>query len=241
MPPDRETKPEETPLLDQLRALRKEKLDALGAFIEARQTARGEFDKRTKAFEDTKDPTDEQRAAFDTVRSGEDAAEAAYLAEFDRREAEIDSLDRRIKEQKALNRQRRAAARASANETRVDVRSEPLTYREDLSREGRQSYFADLAFVTGPSELSGRPEAHDARERLNKHRAEMEVELPKRALQRERRAQKQVDEAERSFRKSFAPGMNVRGGLDATPFERRVNPNRTDGQGGYVTVPTIAA
>jgi hypothetical protein len=46
----------------------------------------------------------------------------------------------------------------------------------------------------------------------------------------------QADAAEREFRGSFLQGVSRRG-LDENPFEKRVNPNRTDGQGGYFVPP----
>jgi len=51
---------------------------------------------------------------------------------------------------------------------------------------------------------------------------------------RERRAEAAVEKAERKARGSL--GLPVRG-FDASPFEKRVNPNRTDGQGGYFVPP----
>jgi HK97 family phage major capsid protein len=42
--------------------------------------------------------------------------------------------------------------------------------------------------------------------------------------------------ARRALGGSFVQGVR-RGGLDASPFERRVNPSRTDGQGGYFVPP----
>jgi hypothetical protein len=63
----------------------------------------------------------------------------------------------------------------------------------------------------------------------------MDVEVPKRSAERERRASALVDEAERAATAGI-PGIEQRG-LDGSPFEKRVNPNRTDGQGGFAVPP----
>jgi hypothetical protein len=84
--------------------------------------------------------------------------------------------------------------------TAIDVKSEPLTYRQDT----RQSYFQDLVIAKN-GDLA-------AEERLARHASEMSVEVPKRDA--ERRAQ------------AVAAGV-----------EFRVNPNRVDGTGGFLSPP----
>jgi len=59
--------------------------------------------------------------------------------------------------------------------------------------------------------------------------------MPKREQERERRAQAMIDRAERDFT-STMPGVEMRG-LEPSVFEKRVNPNTTDGQGGFAIPP----
>jgi len=63
----------------------------------------------------------------------------------------------------------------------------------------------------------------EAEERLRRHGKEMDVELPARAKRREVNAQQEI--------------RNQIGWDTPNPFEKRVNPNRTDGQGGYLVPP----
>jgi HK97 family phage major capsid protein len=210
---------DERPLVEQLRDKRSRLLDETAQLVETREQERTEFEART-------DATDEDRSTFA-------AAEQAFNDQFNERERQIKDLDRRIAEQEVVERRREQAARAS--DPSASVRSEPLTYRRDL--EGKVSYWRDLA-ATVPGFASRMEDPDGAVARLGQHAQEMNVELPKRAAERERRAQAQVDQAEREFRASFLPGTGVeRRGLLTSPFERRVNPNRTDGQGGYFVPP----
>lgn len=105
--------------------------------------------------------------------------------------------------------------------TPVKVGAEPMVYGQGA----RHSYFLDVV----RSDLNrgdGDGGVQAARERLNRHAAELEVELPAREAAREQRAR----EALRTI-----PGMSQRHMESA--FERRVNPNRTDGQGGHFVPP----
>jgi hypothetical protein len=217
---DPKDKPEQDdrPLIEQLRDKRSKLVDETAALVEQREKDRTEFEARSDV------PEADQTKFADEER--------AFNEDFTKREGEIQDLDRRIAEQEIVEKRREQAAQASS--TSASVRSEPLTYRRDL--EGKVSYFGDLAAVTVPGLASRMEDPAGARERLERHAKEMNVELPKRAEARERRAQRQVDEAERSFTGSLA-GVEQRG-LGESPFERRVNPNRTDGQGGYFVPPT---
>lgn len=94
------------------------------------------------------------------------------------------------------------------------VTSEPTTY----ARHGQNSYFLDLARAQIRGEAA-------ALHRLQRHAKELEVELPARERRREQRAQEQAN------RMGLTPEQ--RGSM----FEKRVNPNRTDGQGGYFVPP----
>jgi HK97 family phage major capsid protein len=95
------------------------------------------------------------------------------------------------------------------------VTSEPMTYGYGSGH----SYFLDLARSdTGRGDGDGGVQA--ARSRLQRHGQELAVELPARE---QRRAARATDE--------------MRGMPQGSVFEQRVNPNRTDGQGGYFVPP----
>jgi HK97 family phage major capsid protein len=208
---------EQLTLLDKLRRKRDDNLNALGALIDKRTEERSTFEQR----KDDDKPTDEQRSTFA-------AAEEAFGEEFARQDAEIKTLDKRIAEQEILEQRRQTAARASG--TSVGITSEPLTYRKDNSHQ--VSYFRDLATATVRGIEIADPAQAD--ERLRRHASEMAVEMPKREATRERRATEAVDRAERDFTRTMP--VETRG-LDSSVFERRVNPNTTDGQGGYSVPP----
>jgi HK97 family phage major capsid protein len=82
----------------------------------------------------------------------------------------------------------------------------------------RQSYYLDLARAQVRGDAA-------ALERLQRHAAELEVELPKREERMRQRAERSLD--------TIGVPQERRGGV----FETRVNPNRTDGQGGYFVPP----
>jgi HK97 family phage major capsid protein len=93
--------------------------------------------------------------------------------------------------------------------------SEPLTYE----RGNGKSYFMDLA----KSQMRG---DQAALARLQSHETELRVEMPKRERRRAELARKEV--------------RGIRGVSEEqleSVFERRTNPNRTDGQGGYFVPP----
>jgi HK97 family phage major capsid protein len=98
------------------------------------------------------------------------------------------------------------------------VTSEPLTYGKFSGR----SYWHDLARAQFRSDLA-------ASERLQRHAAELRVELPARERRREERARQEMD--------SLAALERWTDEQRAAAFESRVNPNRTDGQGGYFVPP----
>jgi hypothetical protein len=204
-------------LLEQLREKRSDLLATMGTAIEARQTERTAFEART-------DATDEDRSAF-TVD------ETAFGATHDERKAELVELDRRIDEQELQERRRADAASASRSD--ASVTSEPMTYRRDNQHE--QSYFRDLA-ATVPGFASRMKDPAGALDRLRRHADELNVEMPKREQAREARAQAQIERAESEFSASMIGARHHRG-FDVNPFEKRVNPNRTDGQGGYFISP----
>ena len=115
-----------------------------------------------------------------------------------------------------------AGARASG----VQVTSEPMTY----SQHGPNSYWLDL----GRAQLN-RGDADGARERLNRHAAELRVELPRRQERRARIARDRIESLhagsraeERALERFYGAGGKV--------FEQRAI-NRTDGTGGYFVPP----
>lgn len=141
--------------------------------------------------------------------------EETRLAELRQERATLDVRQEQLEEEET---RRRAAAQADerlGNDTdgagrgAATIGAEPQTY----GRGSRFSYFIDL----GRAELQNDPAA---RQRLERHGEEMRVEVREREKTRESRAVrglKAIDE--RAF------------------FETRVNPNRTDGQGGYFVPP----
>lgn len=244
------TMSEDKSLLDQLREQRTALLDEAASSIEQRENERKEFSEREskmvneirveveKITRDEAKPAEEKRDAVKAAdqplveaRSSFAAAEATFESEFNRRDDEIKNLTRRISEQEVIEFRKELAAKASVSEVRVEVGNEEKTYRRFDDAGRSVSYFRDFA-TTNPQLASAMNDTHGASERLKRHAEEMEVELPKRAEARERRANQQVNQAEHEFRSSFV-NMNARGGFEASPFEKRITPNRTDGQGGF--------
>lgn len=213
------------PLHEQLRSDHTEKLNALAAFAEERKSAREAFTKRENS-EDAK-PTDDERSAFVV-------AEEEHQKEFDRREADLKSLKRRIAEETVIEERRSEAANAARSSVNVSITHQPLTYRKDNA--DKISYVRDLASRYHATFASRYADTQGAHERLESHGKEMNDELVKRAKKRERDAERRIEQAEREFTGSLQ-GAARRRGFDASPFEQRVNPNRTDGQGGYLVPP----
>lgn len=246
-------------LLDQLREKRTALLDEIAPTIERREQEREGFSKREKELvadatsamarvaateykdkENGQTAEEQRKAAVAEIdkplleaRAAFRAEEASFESGFTDRDAEIKKLEQRISEQEVLEFRKENAARASASSS-VSITNEEKVYRQLEGSDKGISYFRDLAAVTPTIQATGMVDGTGAADRLKRHAEEMDVELPKRAEERERRAASQVDSAEREFRGSVA-GLR-RGGLEANPFEKRVNPNRTDGQGGFLQV-----
>ncbi|MGA5819725.1 phage major capsid protein [Kitasatospora sp. NPDC094028] len=173
-------------------------------FITALQTRRAAL--KTELGQILEKPTAETRDLNDDERT-----------RFDAKEAEVRQIDERIAElDEQLQRDEQAAERAKRYApTGVTVTSEPKTYQ----RGNGHSYFLDLMRAQlGQGDGDGGVNA--ARDRLARHRTELDVEMPKRERQRAARAEQEL--------RGVDPGST---------FERRVNPNRTDGQGGYFVPP----
>jgi HK97 family phage major capsid protein len=142
---------------------------------------------------------------------------------FDTTEQEIRDIDVRLVELDEQQKRDDAAADIARRHglARVEVVSEPKTY----AREARHSYFLDLARAElNRGDGDGGPAA--ARERLRRHGEEIEVDLPRRMAARDAAAEKGIRSLE---------GVSDR--VAESAFERRTNPNRTDGQGGYFVPP----
>ncbi|BBB00578.1 hypothetical protein RVR_10577 [Actinacidiphila reveromycinica] len=151
--------------------------------------------------------TDDERRDFEAGK-GE-------IAEIDLRIAELDEQLRG--DQAAEETRRRYDLKPE-----VEVRSEPLTYE----RGSGHSYFLDLARMQlNRGDADGGVAAAAAR--LQRHGQEMNVEFPKRERARQKAAERDRDDLDKVVR------SRGRG----TIFEKRVNPNRTDGQGGYFVPP----
>lgn len=173
-------------------------------------------------------------------------------ARFDELEAQLGEIDGDIgrHERQREREQRAAEARAANGQTGANapgarenrsgwsVTNEPTTY----GRHAGHSYFYDLARVQfGRGDGDGGPAA--AQERLNRHRAELDVELPRRQELRAQAAARAMGTLyEESLRETRNPverralEMAIRNG--PSPFEReRRALNRTDGTGGYLVPP----
>jgi HK97 family phage major capsid protein len=98
--------------------------------------------------------------------------------------------------------------------SRVEVVREPLTY----SPEAPRSFFQDFIRAKAGARLGQIDVARTAEARLERHAEEMRVEFTQRA-----------DIERRRFEAGLA---NV-----GASFEKRTNPNRTDGTGGYLVPP----
>jgi len=142
-----------------------------------------------------------------------DTLNEAEQTRFAQLETEIREIDARVKElDEQIVRDDQAAdiaKRYRLSQPGDGVKAEPLTYH----RGATSSYFIDLANAT----LFNNSEA---RERLQRHGQEMDVEMPKREAQRTAKA-----------------AQELRGIDRGSVFEKRVNPNRTDGQGGNFVPP----
>jgi HK97 family phage major capsid protein len=144
---------------------------------------------------------------------------------FDTTEQEIRDIDVRLVELDEQQKRDDAAADIARRHGlgRAEIISEPKTYERDSGH----SYFLDLARVQlnrgdGDGGLSA------ASARLQRHGQEMDVEMPKREASRRAAAERDRDALNRD--------INARGNR-GTVFEKRTNPNRTDGQGGYFVPP----
>jgi hypothetical protein len=188
-------------LRTQLRGLAEQRAAAFAAMGEALKTAQAE----------NRAPTDPESAAFTEARGRVTALDDQIAAMSE----QIKGLEDDEKRGAAA-----ASILAAAGQTGQQrsggavVASEPMTY----ARGNGQSYFLDMARAQVRNDA-------EARSRLERHAAELRVELPKREARRDSQAEREV---------RTIGGVDERAAESA--FERRTNPNRTDGQGGRVAV-----
>lgn len=176
------------------------------AFIQALHKRRAEQKTKLEALLETptkegRDLNDEERAQFDTIET--------EIRDIDARVTELD--EQATADEKAAQ----TAKRYNLSQPGEGVRSEPTTY--DASN--KHSYFLDLV----RSEMNrgdGDGGVQAARDRLSRHRQEIDAAMVKREHARSQRAEKELRGIDRG-----------------SVFEKRVNPNRTDGQGGYFVPP----
>ena len=214
-------------LLEKMLDRRNQISEEINPLIEAREKEEADFEAR-EAGEDNK-PSDEERTAFI------DAAEK-FNKDMQAREREVKSLDLRIERQELVERGRELATRASERDVSTDL---AVTSRDEEvygpHRDAKSaSYYLDYAARMRPDlreHLGSKIEGFE--ERLSKHAKMMDEVLPKREMQRQRVAERQMERAEKETRGRL--GL-VQRGFDVSPFEYRA-PSREPGQGGYAVPP----
>lgn len=180
----------------------------LVTLLETRKTAVADRDAILTAPQtENRDLNPAEKTAFEEKRAAV-AKVDADIADLHKRIADLEEDEKR---QQAAN---QAAAQAGSDTGKrsggAQVTSEPEVY----GRGSGNSYFLDLARAQVQNDAQ-------AMSRLQRHGKELDVILPKREAQRAARADQEM-------RSAFGEG----GG-----FEKRVNPNRTDGQGGFFVPP----
>lgn len=163
-----------------------------------------------------RDLTEAEATAFEEKR----AAVAASDTKIDETRTRIGQLEEDERRQGNVD---ELARKHGTGEKRSPgkVTNEPLTYQ----RSGH-SYFLDIARAQlGRGDGDGGVAAAQAR--LARHAKELEVELPAREARQDQRAARDEQELRNDLL------INPRDSV----FEKRVNPNRTDGQGGYFVPP----
>ncbi|MCU1659308.1 MAG: phage-related major capsid protein, partial [Pseudonocardiales bacterium] len=175
---------------------------------------------RTNLTDDEQKTYDEKRAALVKADADIDAAQARIkdLEDDDKRAATANKI---------LADAGQAGERRSGGAV---VKSEPTAYGQGR----RHSYFIDLARdQLGRGDGDGGVQA--ARERLSRHAKELSVEMPAREARRESAAMRALDGIEGRGGKTLS--AEERASVFERGLEQRVNPNRTDGQGGYFVPP----
>lgn len=143
-------------------------------------------------------------------------------AQFDECRSKVKVLDGRIEELEAEHRRQTLANQAGGQAVggygNGVTGEQPQTYR----RGGQNSYFRDFLLAEGHRDFDG-----TARERLQRHAREIDVDMPARDAKRRQAAEREV-------RSQFGPEA-------PSPFERTGAEyralTRTDGAGGYFVPP----
>lgn len=152
------------------------------------------------------------------------AEETTRYAELRTERTTVEARIAELEEEETRREADAAARRAAGGTGPAVVLSEPRTYGPGT----RSSYFLDLA-----RDALGRGDGDggvgEARARLQRHAQELEVELPAREARRDEAAYADTD------RELTRAGYSRRARSSA--WEKRVNPNRTDGQGGNFVPP----
>ncbi|MEV0183814.1 phage major capsid protein [Streptomyces sp. NPDC050625] len=185
----------------------------LQELLEQRAALKTELDEVLKA------PTAEKR----NLTEAEDKAFAEKRDAIKAKDGEIETVEARVAELEEVEERGKKAAQLRAQygqntpepSPSVQVISEPRTYE----RGTKHSYFLDVVRAQlGRGDGDGGVTA--AQDRLRRHSQELDVEMPKREKRRSELAEKELRAVDRG-----------------SVFEKRVNPNRTDGQGGYFVPP----
>lgn len=237
-------------VIERVRTARAVVVTSWEAGIAKRETARAAFETRMASTDDQ--PTDADKAEFE-------GDETAFIAENDQYKAKLADFDTRLEDLENIEVRRAEAAKNHRPEPGI-VRSEPMTYtRETAKGEDGVSYWRDLAQVHVNGITFQGTNMHESLQRLQRHGREMDVEMIPRNRTRERNALTKVSEADQReydddgmFRRGqveHAPELVQRGAKWAhNPFdyragnggygmEQRVEPNSTQGQGGYFIPP----
>lgn len=197
------------------------------------------------AIEALRSQRDSVLTEMETLSRIETGLTTEQRSRWDELETQIGDIDGDIsRHERQVEREARAAESRSAASggTPTDhtpsgarVTNEPTTY----GRGSGHSYFLDMA-RDSLSRGDGDGGVRAARARLNRHQVELDVEMPRRAEVRARRARDQYDRAMDSGtateRRANAQAMDRMDRLGVTPFESRAM-NRVDGTGGYLVPP----
>lgn len=167
----------------------------------------------TTAQSESRELTDAENTAYDEQRG--------RLVKLD---SSIDALQQRVKDAEEDERRSDVAGQILANAGQAGERrsggarvtSEPMTYNRHNQT---TSYFMDLARSSMRNDT-------EAAARLQRHAQELDVELPAREKRRDAAARQEMRGVD-----------NLKDEHRESAFERRANPNRTDGQGGYFVPP----
>lgn len=199
----------------------------MAALLEKRATLAADRDKILEGVER------EKRTAMTEDESARYAEIRGAITKLD--DEEITPLQKRIAELEADEKREQAAneLRAQYGQVQPDgperrapsgvtVTSEPLTYEPDSPH----SYFQDLALMKVRGDSA-------AAQRLTRHAQEIGVELPA----REKRIRERADRERRGLDEEILTRRQKRAGLESRFIEKRVAPNRQDGQGGYFVPP----